>query len=142
MNTAIYSKSGSSSGISFAIPANTVQRVVQQIIKYGRVKQPGMGISVFQDEVADSIGVSGVVILETHRNGGAAAAGLRGTYRAANGQIIWGDVIIGIENEAIKNYDDLYNTLEKYKIGQKVQVTVLRDKTATRFRVRLNEVGG
>jgi S1-C subfamily serine protease len=142
MNTAIYSKTGSSAGISFAVPANSIKRVVNQLIRFGRVRQPGLGVSIFKDEVAESIGVSGVIILEVAKGSGADASGLKGTTRNANGDIIWGDTIVRINNEAINNYDDLYNALEKYQIGEEVEVSVLRNGRLVKFKVRLNEVGG
>jgi S1-C subfamily serine protease len=140
MNTAIYSRSGSSAGISFAVPSNTIRRIVTQIIKYGRVKQPGLGVQLFKDEVAESLGVDGVVVMSVAKGSGADLAGLKGTKRNQNGDFIWGDVIVRINNSAISNYDDLYNALEKYQIGEDVDVSVLRGKQLKKLTIRLGEV--
>jgi len=140
MNTAIYSKSGSSAGISFAIPSNTVQRIATQIIRFGKVKQVGFGIEVFRDEVSARLGVDGVVVMNVAKGGGGDLGGLRGTKRKTNGDIIWGDVIVRINNAAIANYDDLYNALDLYEAGNEVEVAVNRQGKMTTLRIRLGEL--
>ncbi len=140
MNTAIYSKSGSSAGISFAIPSNTVQRIAAQIIRFGKVKQVGFGIEVFRDEVSARMGVDGVVVMNVAKGGGGDLGGLRGTKRKGNGDIIWGDVIVRINNAAIANYDDLYNALDQYEAGIEVDVAVNRQGKMTTLRIRLGEL--
>jgi S1-C subfamily serine protease len=140
MNTAIYSRSGASAGISFAVPSNTIRRIVAQIIKYGRVKQPGLGVQLFKDEVAESLGVEGVVVMSVAKGSGADLAGLKGTKRNQNGEIVWGDVIVRVNNSAVSNYDDLYNALEKHQIGEDVEVSVLRGRQMKKLTIRLGEV--
>jgi S1-C subfamily serine protease len=140
MNTAIYSRSGSSAGISFAVPSNTIRRIATQIIKYGRVKQPGLGIQIFTDEQAANVGVEGVIVMSVLKGSGGDLAGLKGTKRNQNGDIILGDIIVKINNDSISNYDDLYNALERYEIGQEVEVSVLRGRQIKKLQVRLGEV--
>ena len=128
MNTVIFSNSGSSSGIGFAVPANTISRIVSQLIAHGRVQQPGLGITSFDDSVTARLGVKGVILVEVVENGPAAKAGLKGTYRNRFGEIVVGDRIIQIGNDKIETYDDLYNALDRYKIGDKVEVVFIRNQ--------------
>jgi len=140
MNTMIFSKTGSSAGIGFAVPVNTVQRIAEQIIKFGRVKQAGLGIVRFDDSVNRQIGIEGVIIRALVKDGGAARSGLRGTSRTARGDIVIGDIIVGIDDKPVKNYDDLYNLLEGREAGQTVKVVILRDTKKVVIEVKLTEV--
>lgn len=140
MNTVIYSRSGASAGIGFAVPANTIKRVVDQIIKNGRVIQPGLGIHRLPDQVGQRIGVEGVIVAEVLKGTPAAAAGLRGTMRSANGDIRLGDVIIEVAGSPVKNYDDLYNAIEGKRVGEEVSVTYLREKKKRTAKIRLVDV--
>lgn len=126
MNTMIFSKSGGSAGIGFAVPSNTIKRIVTQIIKNGHTQQPGLGITSLDASVAARLGLSGVILMEVQEGGPAAEAGLRGTSRLRNGQIELGDRIIAIEGKKVSNYDDLYNALDERKIGDTVSVTFVR----------------
>jgi S1-C subfamily serine protease len=128
MNTAIYSKSGSSSGIGFAVPANTIRRIVEQIITHGRVKQPTLGITLLPDHIAQRFGIEGIIIRSVAANSGAAKAKLRGTQYDQDGRLLLGDVIVAIEGKVIRSYDDLYNTLDQMQIGQAVKVDYIRGK--------------
>ncbi len=126
MNTMIFSKSGSSAGIGFAVPANTIKRIVTQIIKFGHTQQPGLGITSLNDGVAMRLGLTGVILMEVQQGGPAGEAGLRGTSRLPSGEIELGDRIVAIDGRAIANYDDLYNALDERKIGDTVGVTYIR----------------
>ncbi|MDP2311990.1 MAG: trypsin-like peptidase domain-containing protein [Pseudomonadota bacterium] len=126
MNTMIYSKSGSSAGIGFAVPVATVRRVVDQVIATGRVEQVGIGIRIVDTRTAERIGVRGVAILEVLPDSPAAKAGLRGFTRSSRGLHL-GDVIVRVGEDAIASYDDLYNVLDRHKPGDEVAVTVQRD---------------
>lgn len=137
MNTMIFSQSGGSAGIGFAVPSNTIKRIVSEIVKYGRVKQPGMGISAFDESVTARVGVEGVLIRDVANDGPAERAGLRGTMRTRGGQIVLGDVIVAVDGKPIKNYDDLYNTLDGYKIGDAVELTFVRNRTKKQATVKL-----
>ncbi len=87
VNTAIYSPSGSSAGIGFAIPVDEVNRVVPQLIKNGKVERPGLGVQVAHDQLARELGVQkGAVIVRAFRNSPAAKAGLRPTRRDSSGR--------------------------------------------------------
>jgi S1-C subfamily serine protease len=140
MNTMIYSRSGGSAGIGFAVPANTIQRIVAQLIKYGRVQQPGMGISAFDESVTSRLGVVGVLLQRVVEGGPAAKAGLQGTYRNRHGQIIFGDLIVAVGDKPVKNYDDLYGALDQMEIGAEVEVTYVRDRKKAKTTVKLVDV--
>jgi S1-C subfamily serine protease len=128
MNTAIYSKSGTSAGVGFAVPANTILRVVPQIIRTGHAEQVGLGVRVDNDQrIERRLGVEGVAIISVQKGTPAEAAGLKGMTLERDG-IVPGDIIVGINDERVKSYDDLYNVLDKYRAGEKVTVRVLRGK--------------
>ncbi|MEE9148624.1 MAG: trypsin-like peptidase domain-containing protein [Candidatus Tectomicrobia bacterium] len=137
VNTAIYSPSGASAGIGFAVPVNTVNRVVPQLIRHGRVIRPGLGVRVADDAAARRLELPGVLILRIEAGGGARAAGLRGTRRNASGRWILGDVIVGLESERVETSDDLLNALEKHQVGDTIQVEILRGGERLSVPVRL-----
>ena len=125
MNTMIYSKSGSSAGIGFAVPIATIRRLVPQIIQYGAPRRPSLGIEILSDTIAKRAGLRGVIIERVVPDGPAAEAGLRGLSQH-RGQIALGDVIVGIDDFEVSNYDDLFNALDRYEPGDTVQVKVTR----------------
>src|SRR5690606_24888497 len=108
MNTVIYSGSGTSAGIGFAVPVSAIAQVVPQLIEYGHVKQVGMGIRVDGEQLIErQFRLPGVLVIEVYPNTPAAKAGLRGTRRTARGLSL-GDIIVRIDDVAIDDYDDLY----------------------------------
>ncbi|MEM9488402.1 MAG: trypsin-like peptidase domain-containing protein [Myxococcota bacterium] len=137
MNTMIYSQSGSSAGIGFAVPISLIRRIVPQIIKSGRVTNPGLGVGIWGDEEARYLEIEGVILREVKRGTNAYRAGLRGTRRGKDGGIILGDVIVGIDSRKVSNYDDLYNALDNYSPGDTVTVHFTRDGKKQRTKVRL-----
>jgi S1-C subfamily serine protease len=142
MNTIIFSKSGSSSGIGFAVPSNTIRRVVNQIIKFGRVIQPGLGVSLFGPRLASRVGAKGIIIKTVLENSSAEKVGIRGTTQNSRGVIIWGDIINKIDETPIGSYDDLYNYLESKKIGESVNIQVKRGSETKVFKVSLMDISG
>jgi S1-C subfamily serine protease len=137
VNTMIYSPSGASAGIGFAIPVNTVKEVVPELITHGRIVRPVLGIAVAPDQWAQQIGIQGVPILRVEPNSPAAEAGLQGARRNNWGQISLGDVIVAIEDYPVANDDQLLSALEHYKPGDKVNVSVMRDSKLLTRKVRL-----
>lgn len=129
MNTMIYSKSGSSAGIGFAVPVSTVRRVVNQIIATGRAEQLGIGATYLDDDVARRSRVRGVIISKVFKGTPAAKARLRGVRRTRRGLLL-GDVIVAIDGQAVVTYDDLYTAFDSRKKGEKVKVTIVRDGEA------------
>lgn len=126
MNTMIYSKSGGSAGIGFAVPVSTISRIVPQIVKTGRAEQVGIGVGVDpQQQLERRLGLEGVIVLHVPERSPAAAAGLRGLRRTRRG-IALGDVIVGVDGARIVHFDDLYTALDSHKPDDTVKLTVLR----------------
>jgi len=136
MNTMIYSKSGSSAGIGFAVPVATVRRVVDQIIEKGRVEQVGIGVSVLDDQTAARVGVRGVVIREVTPDSPAAKAGLQGLSRTRGGLRL-GDVITRIDSAPIADFDDLYGALDTRQPGDEITVTYRREGVERQVKLAL-----
>ncbi|GKZ00946.1 hypothetical protein MPSEU_001046100 [Mayamaea pseudoterrestris] len=127
MNTAIYSPSGASAGIGFAIPIDTVRSIVEKLIKDGTIVRPMLGITLLGSVQASALGISnGVLVLGVPDGSPAALAGLRGTRRSEDGLMELGDVITKIGNVVVNTEADLFQALEDYKVGDKVKVTVSR----------------
>ena len=143
INSQILSPSGSSAGVGFAVPVSIAKRVVPQLLQYGAVRRPKLGISTRDvDTIRTQVDLpvsDGVLIVQVARGSGAAAAGLRGMQQTEMGDFELGDIIVGINNEKIANSDDLFRVLDKYQIGQTVQVQIWRDGQRTSVPVRLME---
>lgn len=126
VNTQIYSPSGASAGIGFSIPVDEVNWVVPDLIKYGEVKKPILGVSILPQQYVSN-NIKGVMIADVVKGGPAEKAGLKPMQQDKAGNFTAGDIITGINNEKITNYSDLVLTLEKYQPGQKVTLQVDRD---------------
>ncbi|MFZ5575735.1 MAG: S1C family serine protease [Pseudomonadota bacterium] len=129
INTAIYSPSGASAGIGFAVPVDTVNRVVPQLIRSGKYIRPALGIEVdegLNERLVQLLGVEGVVILRVAPDSAAAAAGLRGATVARDGGIVPGDIIVALQGKPVRSVAELLARLDDYSVGDTVQVTVLR----------------
>lgn len=137
VNTAIFSPSGASAGVGFAIPVNTVTKTVTQLIEHGRIVRPILGIETAPDSWARRYGIKGVVVVAVTRGLPAAEAGMEGLRRRRAGDLLLGDVIIGIEGEAVVTSDDLMEVLERHKPGDQVTVTTQRGEEVLQFKVRL-----
>jgi S1-C subfamily serine protease len=143
LNTAIYSQSGSSAGIGFAVPADDIARVVQQIIQKGRVVLAGIGVQRVAPNIAERLGIlKGVLVGDVLPHTPAAYAGLKGTYRDAWGRIVAGDIIVSLNGHDVDNYDELYNLLTEVKIGEKVNLTVIREGKPLHFKIRTIDIAG
>ena len=141
MNTAIFSKSGSSAGIGFAVPANTIRRIVSQLIQFGRVVQPGLGISILDPSISMRLGVrKGVVVKDAIIGTPAENVGIRGTNMDRYGRVQLGDIIVMVDDYETNDFDDLYNALEKKKIGDSVIVTLIRGQKQMRIELKLVDV--
>ena len=140
VNTAIYSPSGASAGIGFAIPVDTVNRIVPELIRSGKVTRPGMGIQVAEDQIAERLGVTGVLVVEVVQGSAAAKAGLRPTRREASGRVRLGDVITAIDGKKVVSSNELFLLLEKFKVGDSINVSLLRDGKAVQVKVTLEAV--
>tara|TARA_R110000772_G_scaffold161502_13_gene272662 strand:+ start:4545 stop:5624 length:1080 start_codon:yes stop_codon:yes gene_type:complete len=140
VNTQILSPSGANAGIGFSIPVNTVKRVIPQLLEYGREIRPILGISNLNDAISAQNNIDGVIVAEVTTGLGSASAGLIGLEQDPIGNIILGDVIIGIEDMKIRNSDDLLNALEQFQPGDTVVVsTKRRNQNEMTFEVELSE---
>lgn len=139
INTAIYSPAGQSAGIGFAVPVETVNRVVTDILRHGRDVRPGLGVTLANPSVLRRLGVEGLLIINVQPGSGAAAAGLRGTKREF-GEIVLGDIITTIDGTPVATLDDLLDQLDAHEVGDVVRVGILRDGRPLDVPVTLNEV--
>ena len=139
VNTQIASPSGGSAGIGFAIPVDTVNEVVPQIIQHGRVIRPQLGVVLADPRLAQRLGVDGVLLMSVNEGSGAEKAGLRGTRQDENGDILVGDVIVEVDGKPVHSYDDLATLLEKRKPGEKAKVKFLRGDRTLETDVLLSE---
>ena len=126
VNTAIYSPSGASAGIGFSIPVDIVKWVVPDLIEHGRLQRPTLGVGLFPNQATQRMGLDGVLIMSVEEGGAAAKAGIQPTYRDRNGRLHLGDIIVGINDEKIKNQNDLLLALEKYEVGEQINIVIER----------------
>ena len=140
VNTQIYSPSGASAGIGFAIPVDTVNRIVPELIRSGKIIRPGLGVELAEEQIAKKIGVSGVLIVNVMRAGPAAKAGIRPTRRESSGRVILGDVITAIDGKKVESPNELFITLENHKGGDAVILALLRDGKTIQAKVTLEAV--
>lgn len=140
MNTAIASRIGESSGIGFAIPSATIGRIVPQIISFGRVRRPSVGI----ESVAET--KKGVLVVSLDPGGPAEIAGVKAVgvvrHRTVLGELVrrdfsTADIITEIDGVKIETADDLLATVERRVAGDSVMVTLLRQNQVVRFPIRL-----
>ncbi len=139
INTAIFSPSGASAGIGFAVPVDTVNRVVPQLISSGRYLRPSLGI--LGDDAVNAVlqqrtGIEGVFVLGVEPGSSAARAGITGASRTAGG-IVPGDVIVALDGQPVSGIGDLAARLDDHAIGEQVGLTVLRNGAARKVMVEL-----
>ncbi|MBC7784392.1 MAG: PDZ domain-containing protein, partial [Burkholderiales bacterium] len=135
MNTAILSPSGTSAGIGFAVPVDTVNRVVPQLIRFGMVERATLGVTISDDlsrRFAPRLNLQGLVVIQVIPGSAAEAAQLR-SARLENGRVVVGDILLKIDDKLIRTSDELYLALEKYKPGDTVTLTFWREgQTSTK----------
>jgi 2-alkenal reductase len=137
VNTAIYSPSGASAGIGFAIPVDVVNRVVPELIQRGRLPNPGIGIIAADEAAAARAGIEGVVVLQVLRGSPAERAGIRGIDPRTR---VVGDVIVAINGQPVRRLSDLTRELQRTGIGRPVEATVERDGRLEKVRVDVGDV--
>jgi S1-C subfamily serine protease len=142
VNTAIFSPSGVSAGIGFAIPVDTVNRLVPELIRSGKIIRPGLGVQLDErnEQITQKLGVKGVLVVDVVRGGAAAKAGIQPTRRDAEGRLRLGDIITAVDGQKVESPNDLYLALEKYKVGDAVNLTLLRDGKSVKTKVNLEGV--
>ena len=139
MNTAILSPSGVSAGIGFAVPVDTINRIVPRLISGAPTVRAGFGITLLPDRYKGQLGVGeGVPVLEVMPDSVAAKAGFRPLQQdARQGRTLLGDVIVGIEGKPVKTQDDLFDLLQDHAPGEQVEVALLRGGERMTVRVTL-----
>ncbi|HWM92423.1 MAG TPA: trypsin-like peptidase domain-containing protein [Thermoanaerobaculia bacterium] len=142
VNTAIYSPSGAYAGIGFAIPEHSVRWVVPDLIRYGRVNRPTLGVELAPEAWNQQIGVEGAVIVRVEPGSGAARAGLRGIQQVRGRRMELGDVIQSVDGQPVTSTGDLILALEQKRAGDTVRVGILRAGRRQEVRVRLDPAGG
>ena len=149
INTMIASNVGQSAGIGFAIPVNAAKAVLNDLVTYGRVRRPSLGVRALPigPELADQLGLPadyGLLIMQVVPGGAADEAGLRGgnerAYLGNTPIIIGGDLIVAINGERVEDNQDLAHVMNNLKTGDTVTVTVWRGKRKMDLKVTLQEV--
>ncbi len=142
MNTAIASRVGENSGIGFAIPSATIARIVPQLIQFGKVRRPSIGI----ESIAET--ARGLLIVALEPGGPAEQARLQGVrivrHRTMFGELVrrdysHADVISEIDGQKVRSADDLLSLVEKHKAGDQITVTILRGQDTYQVPIRLVE---
>lgn len=129
INTAIYSPSGANAGIGFAVPVDTVNRVVPQIIRFGKYTRPSLGIEIHDElnqRLSTLLNIEGLFILRVAPGSAAAAAGLKGLTITRSGGYIPGDVILAVNGKPVDSIGKMSALLDDSKVGDKVRLTILR----------------
>jgi 2-alkenal reductase len=138
VNTAILSPSGTSAGIGFAIPIDSVNRVVPELIRRGSVPTPGIGIVAASEAAATRAGVQGVIIIRTSPGSSAERAGLRGMDPNTGKP---GDVIVGVNGKPVRGLADLIQELERVGVGKRVTVSVQREGREVPVELEVMDIG-
>lgn len=139
MNTVIFSTSGSSAGLGFAVPSDTIKVIVPQLIQHGKLIRPGLGIGIVPDSMKKRIFGSekGIIVSYVDDKGSAGKAGLKGMTQDQFGRTYLGDIILSVDGQDVNNLDDIYQVLEKHKIGDEVMVKYRRNGKTLATKVRL-----
>jgi S1-C subfamily serine protease len=140
VNTAIFSPSGASAGVGFAMPVDTVNRVVPQLIARGKYSRSALGIEVDEDAnrvLMESLGKDGVAVLRVTPGAAAAAAGLEGIRTLSDGSIRAGDVIVAVDGRSLDSVARLLSRLDDYAVGDTIRLKVVRGNQEREVTVRL-----
>jgi S1-C subfamily serine protease len=136
VSTAIYSPSGGSAGIGFAVPVDTVSRLVPQLIATGRVIQAGIGATFVPTRFNAALGIDCVALAEVAPDGPAARAGLLGA-RATRSRVVPGDCIVAVDGRRVRSEDDVRDAFESAGVGASVTLTVTRQLARRQVRLQL-----
>ena len=139
VNTAIYSPSGASAGIGFAIPVNTLREVVPQLIAYGKILRPILGIERASDQWINRNKIEGVPIVRTYRGFPADGAGMIGASRVGRNDIVLGDIITSVDGLKVRSNEDFLSAMEKHRVGDTVTIETVRAGKTLSFHVELTE---
>jgi S1-C subfamily serine protease len=137
INTAIFSPSGASVGIGFAVPVDTVTRLVPQLIARGRAIQAGIGATFIPDRFNAALGIDGVALADVAADGPAGRAGLQGAQLTRSRRVLLGDRILAVNGKPVRSEDDVRDAFEAAGVGATVTLTVARQKASREVRVQL-----
>ena len=137
MTSAIISQTGNFAGVGFAVPIDTLNRIVPQMIKTGRAPRPGIGIAALPEEISARLNVQGVIIAQVIPGSPAAKAGLQGA-NLETGRI--GDIIVAANGHRVRSISELVTELSDAGIGKKVELTVLRDGKERKVTVNVVDI--
>lgn len=138
VNTAILSRSGSSAGVGFAVPVNTVEATVPLLISGEMVDRGYLGLALAPMQIAKQVSDEGVVILGIAQGSPAADANLRSTQRDGEGEVVWGDVVISLNGLRITDSEALLVRLQEFHAGDEVVLGVKRGEEYARVPIRLS----
>jgi S1-C subfamily serine protease len=130
ITTAIYSPSGAYAGVGFAVPVDTVNRIVPKLIATGRYERPALGIGMDENwnkTITQHLDLEGIAVLQVSPGSGAEAAGLRAAKQDRSGNVIVGDIVVEIDGRAVKTPGELLSRLDEKEIGDTVRLTLIRD---------------
>jgi len=139
VNAAIVSPSGGYAGLGFAIPVDTVNWVVPELIANGRIRRPVLGVDLVSDHTTSRLGLQGALVGTVTRGSGAESAGIRPTYRSRDGRWVLGDLIVAVDGTPVRSSGELGLALERRSAGDVVTVTVERDDKKIDLQVELSE---
>jgi S1-C subfamily serine protease len=139
VNTAIYSPSGASAGIGFAIPVNTVREVVPQLISYGRILRPIIGLELASDRWIQRYRIKGLPVVQVYPGLPADEVGITGAWRNSRGEIVLGDIITHVNDKVVTSNDDYLSIMEALKPGDKVEIKTRLGNEDKSYQVRLTE---
>lgn len=140
VNTQIVSPSGAFAGIGFAVPVDTVNRIVPELIKHGKLIRPGLGISLVPDAMARRWGVKGVIIGKVSRGSAAERVGLRGARETMGGRVELGDILVAVDGKPVETVEELMDAMEKHKVGDQVTIEYARGNRRLQATVTLQAV--
>ncbi|MBU4212665.1 MAG: trypsin-like peptidase domain-containing protein [Kiritimatiellae bacterium] len=126
LNTAIVTTSGSYAGVGFAVPVDTVRRIVPQLIAFGKVPRVGIGIQTVPDHLTRRAEVVGVAIFNVQPRSPAGRAGLQGLKQTPRGNIVFGDILVEVDGSPVKCNNDLAAIMDRHQAGDIVKMTYLR----------------
>src|SRR5262249_61340198 len=119
-----------------------VNRLGPELIAHGKVTQPGMGVQLVPDQIAQQNHIEGAVIMSVQPDSAASQAGLRGLRQDDQGRTRLGDVIVSIDGKPVKKVNDVYSLLEEHKIGDTVTVGIQRNGQQEEVKVTLAPAEG
>ena len=140
VNTQIISPSGAFAGIGFAVPVHMVNRIVPQLVKYGKVIRPGFGITLIPEQISARWGIKGLAIARVKKGSSADRAGLQSAKRTSRGRILLGDIIQKVDGEPVRMFDDLFRILDRHQVGDRVPIEIQRNKRTLTLSIRLQAI--